>query len=276
MNTIPITVVQMEASTMTPMAHAVSSLAIGIIAGIIAGLITNVLAAKMNPSSRDRPISFVVIEHSVTPHYVAAPQAQTYPQAPASADPNDTLIIRLGLAILVMVGVDWWYAKHEQLVITVSLVAIGLVIGLFIPTLWTLYVRPGLWRKAAWMLTASVATLYLFWNFLFHRMPTAYYAQLQSLHAAPNLIWTHVQGDILIGYRLAGWGLAMLNIGMLLLAVIGLLVIAYRRDGRPVPRFLWDITEFRGGGLTVLLITGISYLLVSGVLYSVWRLVVQH
>ena len=210
------------------------------------------------------------IEQSVNLTYAVTNNYEYYSQAPASTSRgSDSTWLVMIVGLIGLLVMDRFYAKHEYLFDMASLVSAGLGIGMLIPTLWTLYTRPWLRRKAAWILVGWLTTLYLLGDFLFKRLPAAYYAQLQSLRNAHHVVWTHIHEEILIGYRLMGWSFTLVDIGVLITASVGLFVIAYRRTG-PVSRFLWNLTEPGTGGLVVAIVSAIAYGLVSGLAFSLF------
>lgn len=252
-------------SRMVTLTHVLVSLLLGIAGGIPAGLLTNIIWDKLK---RRRPAqrtpSTVVVVQSVTTHHHHYREGQ-----PAVSQPSQGNGI---LPLLILVGgvavIDRWYAKHEQFVTTITLVAMGFVIGMLLVTAWTFYAQPWLRGKLAWMLGGCVATAYLLWDFLFKRMPPAYYVQLHDLRRSPHVSLAHLHADVLVAYPLLGWGITILNIGSLFIALTSLLIIAHGRGDRPISRRLWEITEPRTGGLFLLISTALGYFLISGWAYK--------
>ncbi|MCY0871084.1 MAG: hypothetical protein OWT27_10970 [Firmicutes bacterium] len=236
-----------------------------ILTSTIAGLVTTFITSKTMGTPPSKGIEQSIdITYSVTNNYVSDPHLNRSTEGSTSSNRDSGIfwVILVGIAILL---IDRFYARHEFLLDMISLVAVGLGIGMLIPTLWTLYARRWLWKKAVWILGGWFATLYILWNFLFKRMPPGYYAQLESLRNEPRLTWTNFHINMLIAYRLVGWSITLVDMGMLIVASIGLFVMT---GNRAVARFIRDLTEPRTGGLFVLIGTVISYGLVSGLMFS--------
>jgi len=238
-----------------------------ILTSTIAGLVTTFIANKIMGTPPSHGIEQSInITYSVTNNYINDPHLNRPLQGSTSPDRDSGIFWVIG-GVIALFLIDRFYARHEFLLEMISLAAVGLGIGMLIPTLWTLYARRWLWKKAAWILGGWLATLYILWDFLFKRMPPAYYAQLKSLRNARHLIWTHLHVDVLIAYRLLGWSITLVDIGMLIVASIGLFVMA---GNRPVSRFIWELTEPSSGGLSILIATVIGYGLVSGLAFSLF------
>lgn len=256
---------------MLTVAHVIMSVLLGVIGGVPAGLLTNVIWEKIigRDSSRNASSTVVIVQSVAETHYPPYSNPAEQPTVPHTQ--QDDGWIKLGGMVVATLIIDRWYAKHEQLVTTITLVALGVAIGMLLAAAWTFYSQPWLRSKLAWMLGGCAATTYILLEFVFQRMPRSYYTQLRALRAAPHLITTHFHEDLLIAIRLIGWSASLLNIGFILLAWIGLLRITHAHEGRPISRWWWKITEFRTGGLTVLIITGVGFFAVSGLLYTLFN-----